>query len=362
MTAASDFSLAEIGSHLKLSEEGQGLVAQHASFVIRGIDEVAKAARDQIAFVSSSKYVPAIEGSDAFVFVVSRNLISEIPAGLKSSRLLLEVPDSKVAMARVSQLFQPKEWRAAGVHPSAVVDRTVQLGREVRVGPHVTIEPGSKIGDHCILHAGVYVGRNVTIGEGTHLYPNVVLYDDTQVGARVRVHSNTVIGADGFGYAQEKTNTGVEHVKIHHMGRVVIGDDVEIGASSTIDRGTVGDTVIGKGSKIDNQVQIGHNCQLREGVIICGNTGLSGSVKVGKYAVIAGFCGIANGVEIGDTAIIGAMTGVQGNIPTGTIWAGIPARLKIEHYKIQGVLSHLPEMYKSWKRSMKEKAKGESEA
>jgi UDP-3-O-[3-hydroxymyristoyl] glucosamine N-acyltransferase len=171
----------------------------------------------------------------------------------------------------------------------------------------------------------------------------------------VIVHANTTLGSDGFGYAQEKTSVGVNHVKIIHTGSLIIGDDVEIGANSSVDRGTIGDTVIGRGAKIDNQVQIGHNCQIGEGAIICGSCALGGSSKVGRYAVLAGFCAVANGAEIGDGAIIGGMSGVQGQIGPGKVMVGNPLRERSEFYRIQASMTSLPEIFKFWKRTRKEK-------
>lgn len=362
MTARSEFPLAEIARRLGLDGAELAAIEPHAGHLIRGIAEVAEAGPDQIVFVGSGKYARAVEKSRAFVFVVDKAANKEIPADWRAGRVIVSVADLKVAMAKASAMFGPEEWCSGGVHSTAYVDRSATLGRDVRVGAHATVGPGAVIGDGVTLNAGVFLGRDVRIGAGSVLFPNVVVYDGVEIGARVRIHANTVIGADGFGYAQEKGRAGVEHVKIHHVGIVRIGDDVEIGASTTIDRGTFGDTVIGRGTKIDNQVQIGHNCQIGEGVIICGNTGLSGSCKIGRYAVIAGFCGLANGSEVGEGAVIGAMTGVQGAIPPGTVWAGIPARPKTEHYRIQGALGALPDIYKHWKRSTKADVAPEGES
>jgi UDP-3-O-[3-hydroxymyristoyl] glucosamine N-acyltransferase len=189
------------------------------------------------------------------------------------------------------------------------------------------------------------------VGKDSVLFPGVVLYHDVSVGDRVRIHANSVIGADGFGYVQEKTSTGVKHVKIHHLGGVRIGDDVEIGASTTIDRGTLEDTLIGNGCIIDNQVQIGHNCVLEEGVIICGCVGLAGSAHIEKFALIAGFTAVGNKVRVGAGAQVAGFTPVTGHVPAGMKWGGIPAMPRNEYARLQVLFKRLPELFERKKKA-----------
>ena len=271
--------------------------------------------------------------------------------GLKC--LLLPVKDAKLAFAKASYLFRTEATAEAGVHPSASVHPKAKLGKGVSIGPNVVIREKAEIGDGCVIQAGASIGQRAVIGAGSVIFPNVVIYQDAKIGQRVRIHASSVIGSDGFGYAQEKTETAqgisVRHVKIHHLGSVQIGDDVEIGASTTIDRGTLGDTILEKGCIIDNQVQIGHNCHLEEGVIICGCTGLAGSVHVGKFAVLAGFVGVANKMKIGMGARIAAYTAIQGHVPAGVTWGGIPGMPHRSWLRTQLVFEKLPEILKELK-------------
>jgi UDP-3-O-[3-hydroxymyristoyl] glucosamine N-acyltransferase len=230
------------------------------------------------------------------------------------------------------------------VHPLASVDPTAELGAGVQIGANAVIEAGARIGIGTVIYPGCYVGPGCVLGERCVLFPNVTLYEWVVLGNRVRIHAGSVIGSDGFGYAPklQMTDHGpvvTGHQKIYHLGRVIIGDEVEIGAGSCVDRGTITDTRIERSAKIDNQVHIGHNSLVDEGAIICGATALAGNASVGKFAYVGGITGITNHVHIGDGAKVGAMTLVTKDVAPGGTAVGSPQRDHKEHFRAHAWLS-----------------------
>ena len=243
------------------------------------------------------------------------------------------------AASSVAHLDRPAETK---IHPSAVIAADAKIGHQVKIGPYCVIESGAQIGDGSVLYAGCSVGPNVTVGQDCVLFPSVVLYENVQIGNRVRIHASSVVGADGFGYAARKSPAGMSgHQKIFHLGVVVIEDDVEIGAMTTIDRSTLGETRIGRFVKIDNQVQVGHNVVIGEGSILCAGVGLAGRASVGRYALLGGFVGVANAVHVGDGASVAAMTGVSSDVPPRGAVAGNPQREYSEHFRAHALLNRL---------------------
>jgi UDP-3-O-[3-hydroxymyristoyl] glucosamine N-acyltransferase len=337
--------LGELFPVLGLTGDTAGDLEQHRSLGIQRISAVEKAREGDLVFVNEARFVAQLKDAAPSAAVVADSLFeSASQLGVKFP--LLRVKDAMLAFAKASAFFKTEAEAVPGIHPTANVHPKAKLAKSVSVGPHVVIREGVEIGDKAVIQAGVSIGARVKIGAGTSIFPGVVVYQDCRIGERVRIHANSVIGADGFGYAQEKTETGVRHVKIHHLGSVQIGNDVEIGASTTIDRGTIGDTVIENGCILDNQVQIGHNCHLEEGVIICGCTGLAGSVHVGKYAVLAGFVGVANKMKIGAGARVAAYSAIQGHVPAGVTWGGIPGMPHRKWLRTQLIFEGLPDRLK----------------
>ncbi|MGZ3693170.1 MAG: UDP-3-O-(3-hydroxymyristoyl)glucosamine N-acyltransferase [Bdellovibrionota bacterium] len=314
---------------------------------------VEKAEEGDLAFIAQETMLALLSQSKGGVFVVSDGLWEKAQA-LAPQFTMLRSRDAMLAFAKASRFFQTELPPSPSVHPTAQVHPTARIGANVTIGAFAVVEAAAEVETGVILHAHTYVGERAHVGQDSVLFPGVVIYQDCRLGERVRIHSNSVIGADGFGYVQERTPTGVKHVKIHHIGGVRIGNDVEIGASTTIDRGTLGDTVIGNGCIIDNQVQIGHNCQLEEGVIVCGCTGLAGSVYVEKFAVIAGLVGIANKVRVGTGAQISAFSAVSSNVPPGIMWGGVPAMPRRDYRRLQAYISRLPELFAERKKQGKE--------
>lgn len=328
-------------------EHGPAPAGLNSESPILGFSEPKDARAQTAVFIAQAAFLQDLKiVAGAFYFVGEK---LSIDSALFPSGSLFRLKDPMLAMARASKLFRTESRPPVGIHAMAAIDKTARIGKDVAIAPFASIGANAEIGEGAILHSGVSIGANVSIGAQTVLFPNVVIYDNCKLGARVRVHAGSVIGADGFGYAQNIANKTLEHVKIEHLGRVIIGDDVEVGASTSIDRGTIGNTVIGKGSKIDNQVQIAHNCCLGESVIVCGNTGMAGSVSVGDNAVVAGMVAIGNGTKVGAGAMIAGFSMVFQEVPAGAKWGGIPARPLRESMKLHALVARLPELFKAHK-------------
>jgi len=266
-------------------------------------------------------------------------LVSE---GRFPDRTTIEVPNPKAAFARAAAWISPPRRPRPGVDPTAIVASDAEIGADVFVGAHVVVESEVVVGASTVIHPGCHLGAGCRIGKGTTVYPNVVIYPGAEVGDRVVLHAGVVIGSDGFGYVRDEDG----YVKFPQVGRVEIGDDVEIGANSTVDRGALGATVIGSGTKIDNLCHVGHNVRIGSRTVIAAQTGISGSVTIGDDVVIAGQVGIADHVRIDTGAVVGAQCGIPSGkrIRAGEVFWGTPAR-PLKDVKVQqAYLSRLPRM------------------
>lgn len=322
--------LREIAAHVG------GEIVGDAEVEITGVAGIKEAKPGDITFFANPRYESHLRSTDASVIILSKN---GMEAG--SGKTLLINPNPYVAFLRVIELFAPRDYdRPRGVHPTAIVGRDVRLGPGVTIGPHVIVEDGASIGEGTRVLPNSYVGFRAKLGQGCLIYPNVVIREDSELGDRVIVHSGTVIGSDGFGF----TKNGPRHMKIPQIGRVVIGDDVEIGANAAIDRATVGTTRIGRGTKIDNLVQIAHNAVIGENTIIVAQVGISGSTEVGNNVTLAGQAGIVGHIKIGDNVRVGAQAGVTKSIPANESVSGYPAREHSLSRKIYACLTRLPEL------------------
>ncbi|GAB5498906.1 MAG: UDP-3-O-(3-hydroxymyristoyl)glucosamine N-acyltransferase [Pseudohongiellaceae bacterium] len=271
---------------------------------ISSLGTLKSAQAGQLSFLSNSSYIDQLADCQASAVILPPDLADRWPG----NALLTEAP--YVAFAHASALFAPDVKREAGVHPSASVASDAVLARGVSVAANAVVESGARIGEDSSIGAGSVVGAGARIGANCRLQANVTLYREVVLGNRVTVHSTAVIGADGFGYAFD----GQRSIKIHQLGSVRIGDDVEIGAGTTIDRGALDDTIIEQGVKIDNQVQIGHNCHIGEHTVICGCSAIAGSATIGKYCVLGGGSGVVGHLRIADGVQLSAMTLVDREI------------------------------------------------
>jgi UDP-3-O-[3-hydroxymyristoyl] glucosamine N-acyltransferase len=293
------------------------------------------AGETDLSFLANPRYVGQLAGCRAAGVLVE--------PGVEAPHLSLVVVDRPyVALAKVLSLFDSRPRPVPGVDPRSALAKDCVLGKDVSVGPFVTAGPGCRIGDRAALMPGVTLGQGVELQEDVVLYPLVTIYDGCVVGARSVIHAGTVVGSDGFGYAEE----GERRLKIPQLGNVVIEEDVEIGANVTVDRATLGSTRIRKGTKIDNLVQVGHNCDVGENSVLVAQVGLSGSVRVGKGVIFAGQSGSVGHVEIGDGSRIGAKSAVTGDLPAGSFVIGHPARDHKEWKRSQATLARLPELRK----------------
>ena len=312
-----------------------GTLTGNPDAIVTGVAGIKEARPGDATFVGSPKYVSALKTTRASVVLVTPAMVRpDYPAALIS----VENPGKSFEQL-VTQIVPPPVRFAPGVHPSAIIAPTAKLGQDVSIQPHVVIEDGATIGDRTMIGAGSYIGHESTIGRDCRFYPRVTLRERTRVGDRVILHGGVMLGADGFGFEF----TGGQHKKIPQLGNVEIGDDVEIGANTAIDRARFGTTRIGKGTKIDNLVQIGHNCVIGEHCIICGLVGVAGSTIIGNYVTIAGQVGIAGHLTIGDKAIIMAQAGVIKDVPPGSFMLGAPAVPHTQFKRIHVATQHLPE-------------------
>lgn len=307
--------------------------------VITGLNSILYAVPGEVTFLGNARYLPALKTTQAAASLVAEDFIAEdAPAGLA----LIRVKNPTLAFSSIIRFFGPAAIEfTPGVHASAVIAADVTFDpSKVSIGPNVVIESGTQIGEGCTLHAGVYIGRGVKLGTGCVIHANVVIKEYCVLGNRVILHSGSVIGSDGFGY--EFVNG--QHQKIDQVGIVQIDDDVEIGSCATIDRARFGRTWIGAGSKIDNLVQIGHNCVLGKHCIIVSQTGISGSTRLGNYVTMGGQVGVAGHLEIGDKVMFFAKSGVTKSILEAGAYTGFPARPLMEGRKMLSLPAKIPDL------------------
>jgi len=303
---------------------------------VHAVAPLDRAVAGHLTFLGVARYAPMLAACEASVVLLAPDLAET--AGSVAARIVVARPQE--AMLRVlPRLFTPPP-RVAGVDPTARIGRGATIGDDVTIGAYVVIGAGARIGNRVQLDAHVVVGDGVVVGDDTHLYPHVSAYPGTVIGQRVAVHAGARLGNDGFGYVWAQG----AHQKIPHVGRCLIEDDVEIGANSTIDRGSIDDTVIGAGTKIDNLVMIAHNVRIGRLCLIVAQTGISGSTRVGDGCVIGGQVGIAGHHEIGAGARVGAQAGVFGDVPAGETWSGYPARPHREALRAQAATFRLAGM------------------
>ncbi len=305
--------------------------------VFTGMASLDQAGAGDVSFLGNAKYYQAFQQSAAGAIVVPKG-----ERGGARTAILIEVENPTMVMSQVIEHFHAQQhvedW---GVHPRAWVDPTAVFDAErVSIHPGVVVMAGAVIGNGTQIHANAVIGRGVKVGENCLIYANVTIREGCELGSRVIVQPGAVIGADGFGYEFVQGR----HQKIPQVGVVVLGDDVEIGANTTIDRARFGKTVIGTGTKIDNLVQVGHNVQIGEHCLVIALTGLAGSCKLGNYVTVAAQVGVAGHLEIGDHAVLAARTGVTGDLKGGQVYMGNPAHLMKDELKVRALARRLPKM------------------
>ncbi len=303
----------------------------------------------KISFLTDSRNVKELESTAATIVLIPEQCdVSAVASGVNS---FIEVADPSTAIFELLARFREHHnFHLSGIDPSAIVDETAVLGKNVTVGPYARIAAGCRIGDHCEIHGGVSLAPGVVLGDDVILHPNVVIYGGCQIGSRVIIHAGAVIGADGFGY---KFSQGSYH-KIQHYGVVVIEDDVEIGACTTIDRGMIDNTIIHRGTKIDNLVMVAHNCEIGQNNILVSQVGFAGSITTGENCRFGGHVGIADHVTVGKNSSLIAKTGVFRDIPEDSILGGVPALPLDEHKRIVMAQIKLPELRQTVRKLQKQ--------
>jgi len=337
----------------ELAEIVGGEVAGDADVEINGVAGIREAKAGDITFVANPKYEEFLESTLASAVIGT--------SGLECNRPLIRVDNPYLAYLKVLNLFAeeltpgyPRE-----VHESAVIEDSTQLGENVAVGPFCQIRGDCRVGDDTTIMAGTFIGEDVRIGRECQIYPNVTIREGSRIGDRVILQPGAVIGADGFGFAKD----GQTHHKVPQIGRVIIEDDVEIGANSTIDRATTGETRVKRGSKIDNLVQIAHNVVIGENSILAAQVGIAGSTELGRNVVLAGQAGLVGHITIGDGAMVGAQGGVTKSVPPDTAVSGYPAREHKKARRLWAYNNRLPDLFervKEMERRIHELEEGES--
>lgn len=308
---------------------------------VAAIDE-AKA--ETVSYIEGEKFAAQVKTTLASALILPKS--QKIQAEATERGLAwIEAPEPRLMFAQAIACFYQPFRLPVGIHPTAVIDPTVEMGQEVAIGAHVVIQAGAKIGDRACIHPNVVIYPNAQIGDRTVLHANCVIHERAQVGADCVIHAGAVIGSEGFGFVPIPTGW----YKMEQSGYVVLEDGVEIGCNATIDRPAVGETRIARNTKLDNLVQIGHGCQVGQNGAIAAQAGLAGGVKVGNRVILGGQVGVANQANIGDGVQAGAKAGIHSNVEPGAIILGTPAMPYKVFLKMAALLPHLPEMHKALK-------------
>ncbi|MDH3974460.1 MAG: UDP-3-O-(3-hydroxymyristoyl)glucosamine N-acyltransferase [Deltaproteobacteria bacterium] len=323
-----------------LAASVEGKLSGDGELEIRGVAALNDAPRGTISFLARSKDEAFLTQSSASAFVVPQGVS---PEGINC----IEVKNPALAFASIAEIFHPRP-APGGILPGSVIEKNVVTGKDLTIYPNAYIDEGARLGDRVIIYPGVYIGADVVIGDDTLIYPNVVVMEGTEIGSRVIIHGGTVIGSDGYGFQWD----GSKHRKIPQVGKVIIGDDVEIGANCAIDRAALSKTEIRKGAKIDNLVHIAHNCIIGEDSLLAGQVGFAGSVEVGKGVMMAGQVGVSGHLKIGDGVILGGKSGVTKDLEAGARVTGYPPLPHRDWLRVQKKLEKLPEMSRQLKEAL----------
>jgi UDP-3-O-[3-hydroxymyristoyl] glucosamine N-acyltransferase len=315
-----------------------GTVIGDGDVDISGGAAIEEAQPGEITFISNPKYLSMLSSTKASAVIVSPNVT-------QGDKPLLSIANPYLAFAKILSLYTQKAYQPKGITPQASISPTARVGKEVTIYPFVCVGDRCSIGDRVTLYSGVSVGEDSSIGDESVLHAHVSIYPGTIIGKRVILHSGVVVGSDGFGYVKD----GKKNVKIPQVGHVEIEDDVEIGANTTVDRAALGKTVIHRGVKIDNLVQVAHNVVIGEDSIIVAQVGISGSTKIGSNVTLAGQAGLTGHITVGDNVMVGAQSGVMNDLPPNSAYTGSPAIPHREQLRVASATLKLPEMRKTLK-------------
>lgn len=290
-----------------------------------------------LSFLANPKYEQYLYSTESSIVIVAEDLVLQQPV----KATLVRVENPYAGFAKLLEIYESTIARPSGISDKAYIDPEAKVGEGCYVGPFAVIEKGAEVGDGSLIYPNAYVGKGVKIGKGCTLHPNAVVYHDCRLGKGVVLHSGAVIGADGFGFAPQEDGT---FGKIPQIGNVVLEDNVEIGANTCVDRATMGSTVIGKGTKLDNQVQVGHNVVIGQNTVAAAQTGFAGSGKIGSNCMFGGQTGVAGHITVGDGVKTGAKSGISNDVPDGAVMMGVPLLPRMQHFRLQAHYLRLPEM------------------
>jgi len=323
----------------ELAPQVGGKLIGQKGLVLNGLADLENAGQGDVAYVEEEKFFETARASRASCLLVPEGFVSGMPA--EADKVFIEVARPKLAFTRAASLLYPPKQHEPGIHPTAVISPSADIALTAFIGPHAVVGEYALVGAGSRVEAGVVIGANVTIGDECVVHPNATLYDGVAIGDRVILHAGVCLGADGFGYVRDDMG----YHKFPQIGTVVIEDDVELGAHTCVDRAALGRTRIGRGSKLDNLVHVGHNCDIGERVVIAAQTGISGSVVIEDDAIIGGQVGFGDHTRVLKGAVIGSKAGIlPGKIVRPGVWWGIPIQ-PLEAYKRQNAhLGRLPQM------------------
>ena len=327
-----EFQAKQIAAFIGGRVEGDELATIHT---FAKIEEGKKGA---ISFLSNPKYIHYIYDTESSIVLINEDVVLEKPV----KATLIRVKNAYECVAKLLQLYAQSLPKKTGIHQSAAISETASIGTDCFVGAYAVIGDGCKIGNGCQIHPHAVIGDGVTLGDGCIIYPNVTIYEGCHLGNNVTIHSGSVIGADGFGFAPNAEG----YDKIPQIGIVTIEDNVEIGANTCIDRSTMGSTIIRKGVKLDNLVQVAHNVEIGENTVMSAQVGIAGSTKIGSWCMFGGQVGLAGHITIGDKVFLGAQSGVPGNVKGDQTLIGTPPMEPKAYFKSQAIFRKLPDIYK----------------
>ena len=314
-----------------------GELAGDGEILINGLNGVNEAKEGDLAFILNAKAMELIKTTKASCLVVPKNIMG------KFDKPIIKVDNPSIAFSRIIEFIMPERIpHPKGIHPTAVIAKTAEISKGAALGPYTIVEEGASIGTNTTIYPFCYIGKNTKIGKNCIIYPNVVIREEVTIGNGVIIHPGGVIGGDGFGYDSQKDGT---YIKIPQLGTVVIEDDVELGACVTIDRARFNKTVIGKGSKIDNMVQIAHNVIIGPNCVIAAQSGIAGSAEIGKNVIFGGQVGVKDHVKVGDFVIAGAKTGIHKSYPANTVLFGYPAKPVEKARELIAAVGLLPKLF-----------------
>ncbi len=335
-----EFTAKQIADFIGGKVEGDGSVS------VNTFAKIEEGTKGAISFLSNPKYTHYIYNTQSSIVLVNEDMVFDKPV----SATLIRVANAYECVAKLLQMYEASKPKKKGIDPLASIAQSATVGKDVYVGAFACIGENAVVGDNTIIYPHSVIGDGVTIGNGCLIYPNVTIYEGCRIGNRVTIHAGTVIGADGFGFAPNAEG----YDKIPQIGIVTIEDDVEIGANTCIDRSTMGSTIIRKGVKLDNLIQVAHNVEIGENTVMSAQVGIAGSTKVGSWCMFGGQVGLAGHITVGDKTFLGAQSGVPGNIKGNQTLIGTPPMKPKAYFRSQAIFRKLPEMYRQLDEMQKE--------